>query len=32
MQQLFIGIEVKKIGNEAINFGGCSSRKLGIQQ
>jgi len=32
MQQLFIGIEVKKIGNEAINCGGCSSRKLGIQQ
>jgi len=31
MPQLFtIGIEVKKIGNGAINCGGCSSRKLGI--
>jgi len=27
LQQLFIGIEVKKIGNEAINCGGCSSKK-----
>jgi len=32
MQQLIIRIEAKNNGNETINCGGCSSRKLGIEQ